>query len=184
MLASGSFRLTKWISSEKNVIKHTPKTERDSPTKVVGDEIVTPTEQALGVTCNTETDCLVYQVRKRAKTDTRRKILSLIALLFDPNGLLTPFLVRAKMFLQQSLAPWCLPGWSITTRIPGRMDRVARSTRWLIWVLSASILPTRCRQASNHSTPCLRRVGKRAFCSVAYFLFVNADGAMSPTEAT
>ena len=101
MLASGSFRLTKWISSEKNVIKHTPKTERDSPTKVVGDEIVTPTEQALGVTCNTETDCLVYQVRKRAKTDTRRKILSLIALLFDPNGLLTPFLVRAKMFLQQ-----------------------------------------------------------------------------------
>lgn len=103
MLASGSFRLTKWISSEKNVIKHTPKTERDSPTKVVGDEIVTPTEQALGVTCNTETDCLVYQVKKRAKAkaDTRRKILSLIASLFDPMGFWAPFLVRAKIFLQQ-----------------------------------------------------------------------------------
>ena len=103
MCTSVGFRLTKWISSEKNVIKHIPEPERAPSVKVVGDEIVMPTERALGAMWNTETDCLVYQVKKRAKAkaDTRRKILSLIASLFDPMGFWAPFLVRAKIFLQQ-----------------------------------------------------------------------------------
>ena len=60
-----------------------------------------PLERALGVIRDTTSDCFVYEVVKRNIADTRRKMLSLIASLFDPIGFLAPFLVRAKILLQQ-----------------------------------------------------------------------------------
>ena len=66
---------------------------------MVEEEIVMPVERALGVIWDTRLDCFVYKVVKRDKADTRRKILSFIASLFDPIGFLAPFLVRAKLLL-------------------------------------------------------------------------------------
>ena len=60
-----------------------------------------PLERAVGVIWDTNPDFLVYKVVKRDLADTRRKILSFIASLIDPAGLLVPFLVRAKILLQQ-----------------------------------------------------------------------------------
>ncbi|XP_068739285.1 uncharacterized protein [Montipora capricornis] len=60
-----------------------------------------PVERALGIIWDTNSDCFVYEVEKRNIADTRRKMLSLTASLFDPTGFLAPFLVRAKILLQQ-----------------------------------------------------------------------------------
>ena len=85
----------------KEVIERIPESERAPSIKVVEEEIVMPVERALGVIWDTRLDYFVYKVVKRNIADTRRKILSLIASLFDPIGFLAPFLVRAKLLLQQ-----------------------------------------------------------------------------------
>ena len=112
MLNKAAFHLIKWISNEKEVIEQIPESERVPSIKVVEESIVMPMERALGVVWDTSSDCFVYEVVKRDIADTRRKILSLIASLFDPIGFLAPFLVRAKIFLQQV---WQLGiGWDDT----------------------------------------------------------------------
>ena len=101
MLNLAGFHLTKWISNEKEVIEQISESERAPSVKVVDENIVMPVERALGVSWDTNSDCFVYEVVKRNMADTRRKMLSLIASLFDPIGFLAPFLVRAKILLQR-----------------------------------------------------------------------------------
>ena len=109
MLNLGGFHLTKWISNEKEVITQIPELERAPSVKVVDGNVLMPVERVLGVIWDTNSDCFVYEVVKRNIADTRRKMLSLIASLFDPIGFLAPFLVRAKILLQQV---WqCGIGW-------------------------------------------------------------------------
>ena len=110
MLNMGGFHLTKWISNEKEVMEQIPEPERAPSVKVADENIVLPVERALGVFWETNSDCFVYEFVKRNIADTRRKMLSLIASLFDPIGFLAPFLVRAKIPLQQV---WqCGIGWN------------------------------------------------------------------------
>lgn len=101
MLNPGGFHLTKWISNEKEVIEQIPEPERAPSVKVVDENIIMPMEHALGVIWDTNSDCFVYEVMNRNIADARRKMLSLIASLFDPIEFLAPFLVRAKILLQQ-----------------------------------------------------------------------------------
>ena len=109
MLNLGGFLLTKWISNEKEVIAQIPELERAPSVKVVDENIIMPVERALGVIWDTNSDCFVYEVVNRNIADTRPKMLSLIASLFDPIGFLAPFLVRAKILLQKV---WqCGIGW-------------------------------------------------------------------------
>ena len=100
MLKLGGFHLTKWISNEKEVIAQIPQPQRAPSVKVVDENM--PVERALGVIWDTNSDCLVYEVVKRNIANTRRKMLSLIASLFNPIGFVhvAPFLVRAKIVLQ------------------------------------------------------------------------------------
>lgn len=62
-----------------------------------------PSCAALGMQWNTQTDQLSYKVttQKDSTPSTKRKVLSEIASLFDPLGLLAPIIMRAKAFMQQ-----------------------------------------------------------------------------------
>ena len=101
--------MTKWISNGKEVIEQISESERAPSVEVVDENIVMPVERALGVSWDTNSDCFVYGGVRRNIADTRRKMLSLIASLFDPIGFLAPLLVRAKILLQRM---WqCGIGW-------------------------------------------------------------------------
>jgi len=111
MLNLGGFHLIKWISNEKEVITQIPELERAPSVKVVDENIIMSVERGLGVIWDTNSDCFVYEVVNRNIADTRRKMLSLIASLFNPIGFLAPFLVRAKILLQKV---WqCGIGWDV-----------------------------------------------------------------------
>ena len=97
----GKFRLTKWISDNRDVINEIPAPERAASVKVIDEYAEMPTERALGVGWDTQQDHFVFKVKKRNLAITRRQVLSLIASLFDPLEFLAPFLVRAKINLQR-----------------------------------------------------------------------------------
>ncbi|XP_055543002.1 uncharacterized protein LOC129728580 [Wyeomyia smithii] len=105
MLESGGFRLRKWASNCVAVLKDIPKNnlalseangiswEQDSAVK------------ALGLTWLPKSDTLRFSfvIPELApdQTLTKRKVLSIIASLFDPLGLLGATITKAKIFMQR-----------------------------------------------------------------------------------
>ena len=184
MLKRAGFNLTKWVSNVKEVIERIPESERAPSNKVVEEEIVMPVERALGVIWDTRLDCFVYKVVKRDIADTRRKILSLIASLFDPIGFLAPFLVRAKLLLQQV---WQFGiGWDETPPSEFLLE-------WSKWQkeldsLSEFLVPRFYRHVSDSPTVIQLHVfgdaSEQAFCSVAYFRFIYANGSVKCASLT
>ena len=66
-----------------------------------------PTEIALGLKWNVEEDVFTWAadddtlVQTRGKAITRRGILSAVSSLFDPLGMIAPFIMKAKLLLQE-----------------------------------------------------------------------------------
>ena len=158
------------------MIAQIPESERAPSVKVVDENIIIPVECALGVIWDTNSDCLVSEVVKRNIADTRRKMLSLIASLFDPIGFLAPFLVRAKILLQQ--VRQCGIGWDDV--LPSELLE-----EWSKWQeeldgisqfrIPVSIVPDSPSAIELHV---FGDASKQAFCSVAYFRFRYASGAV------
>ena len=60
-----------------------------------------PVEKALGVLWNVEQDTLEIKVVPKQLAPTKRGILKQISTIFDPHGLVAPFVLRAKLILQK-----------------------------------------------------------------------------------
>ena len=58
-------------------------------------------KRALGMQWNVETDVFFYNINIKEKPATRRGMLSTISSIYDPLGLISPFVLRAKMILKQ-----------------------------------------------------------------------------------
>ncbi|CAH8485099.1 unnamed protein product [Dicrocoelium dendriticum] len=99
ILSDGGFHLTKWISNRKEVIAHLPDCELKVPgiRYSTGEDCVTT---ALGLNWNVTQDHLTFLLEGFNKTLTRRAILSFIASVYDPLGLIAPVLLPAKLLLQ------------------------------------------------------------------------------------
>ena len=107
VLSKGGFRLTKWCSNSRQVLAHIPESELSPALKGLDLKTELPTERALGVAWNTESDTFVFQNRIPKPATTRRQILSLVASIYDPLGMITPYVLRVKLFLQEL---WQLKG--------------------------------------------------------------------------
>ena len=97
----GGFRLTKWISSSREVLESIPVKERAQEIKKLDlqkDEL--PVERALGVQWRIEGDTFGFDVNLKSKPPTRRGILSVVGSIFDPFGFVAPFVLTAKKILQ------------------------------------------------------------------------------------
>lgn len=102
---AGQFPLQKWNSNYLEVL---PKTEGNTQPEV---EIETTLCKILGLIWKPESDTLHFLVTPSSTNPhpTKRIISSEIAKLFDPLGLISPILVRAKIMLQEI---WCTKiGW-------------------------------------------------------------------------
>ena len=99
LLSKGGFRLTKWISNSRKVIGSVPASER---AVLVKDPLLDqlPTERALGVRWDVETDKFGFKISLKDKAITRRGILSVVSSVYDPLGFVAPFILPAKRLLQ------------------------------------------------------------------------------------
>ncbi|GFW27091.1 integrase catalytic domain-containing protein [Trichonephila clavipes] len=92
ILKKGGMELNKWVSSHPELVSN-----------ILGDyEFENPIEtKTLGVSWKSQEDCFIFKIAVELKYPyTKRCILSTIARLFDPLGLLGPVVARAKIFTQ------------------------------------------------------------------------------------
>ncbi|XP_041785827.1 uncharacterized protein LOC121601082 [Anopheles merus] len=101
LLAKGGFELRKWTSNNLSVLS-------GLSTEYIGTHsslhfIPNETVKALGISWKPESDELCFESNTEADeaTSTKRSILSSIAKMYDPLGLIAPVIVRAKMLMQE-----------------------------------------------------------------------------------
>ena len=99
LLARGGFRLTKWSSSSRAVLAQIADSERTRPSLNLDLEDL-PVERLLGLQWNTETDAFRFSVGSGKVVLTKRGVLSQVSSVFDPLGVLAPFLFPAKYLIQ------------------------------------------------------------------------------------
>ncbi|XP_053699051.1 uncharacterized protein LOC128746023 [Sabethes cyaneus] len=101
LLMRGGFRLRKFCSNSHEVLNDIP--EEDLATQ--SDRTFDPeqTIKTLGISWEPSTDQFRFEVNVNMKDApiTKRHILSIIARLYDPLGLIAPIIVRAKIVMQQ-----------------------------------------------------------------------------------
>lgn len=110
LMEEGGFPMGKWISNSKRVNESIPEELRGTAglqqlTKEE-DPSLSPayiTSKALGVQWNTYDDTLVftYPDLTAEPVDTRRQVCSLLPKIYDPMGLISPYVITAKMLLQE-----------------------------------------------------------------------------------
>ena len=101
IMASGGFRLSKWISNSRKLLESIPEDDKAKEVKGLNlEDDKLPKERALGVQWCVEKDQLEFNVAKVNERATRRNILSVMSSVYDPIGFASPFLLQAKKILQ------------------------------------------------------------------------------------
>ena len=121
----GGFRLHKFLSNDREVIKAIPSEDLATDIKNLDlgrDDL--PIERALGVQWCVESDTLRFRINVSNRPPTRRSILSTVCSVFDPLGLLSPLVLVGKGILQDL----CRNGNKWDDEIPNELR--ARWERW------------------------------------------------------
>ena len=101
MCAAGGFKLTKFLSNNPEVLELIP--EEDRRIGVKNQDLLAgklPEEKALGVLWNTNEDTLGFRITLMEKPLTRRGLLAMLSSVFDPLGLVAPFLLKGRKIIQ------------------------------------------------------------------------------------
>uniref|UniRef100_A0A8D9AJE5 Integrase catalytic domain-containing protein n=1 Tax=Cacopsylla melanoneura TaxID=428564 RepID=A0A8D9AJE5_9HEMI len=108
LFRAGGFNLTKWSSNSSQVLDHIPEPDKASHL-VEWDSDSTHTIKILGLRWNPNSDTFSFQVQLEPKLGTKRHILSTVARIFDPLGLVQPVVLVAKLLIRDL---WSLKlGW-------------------------------------------------------------------------
>ncbi|XP_033109309.1 uncharacterized protein LOC117110659 [Anneissia japonica] len=104
----GGFNLTKWSSSNKEVINSVHEDQRSKELKGLDlTEETIQSERTLGVRCDLENDTFQLsppRVTSQEQPWTRRRLLSIVSAVFDPMGLLSPVVLPAKIIFQKPIS--------------------------------------------------------------------------------
>ena len=178
LLSLGGFRLTKWISNSRKVVESIPLDERAKGVKDLDlDRSPLPIERALGVHWNTDTDVLGIKIKPKEKSYTRRGLLSIVSSVYDPLGLVCPFVLQAKCIFQDECK--ADKGWDDELE-PGN------HRRWIKWLTELPMMEKfeiqRCKEPRDFGVPA--RVQLHHFCdasstaygAVSYVRLVNQKG--------
>ena len=105
ILKDHKLRLHKFASNSKTVLDSIPPTERSENEVTQHLQLKeTSNEKTLGMEWSTEEDILRFPNISANSPSTRRGILSVVASLYDPLGLIAPFTLKGKLILQEACA--------------------------------------------------------------------------------
>lgn len=98
LLRLGGFELRKWVSNSPKLLQNVPVNHQESP--VFLQQSSDPHFSILGINWSPITDSFKYNLNFTCDVPTKRKVLSLIAQIYDPCGFLSPCIMTAKRFMQ------------------------------------------------------------------------------------
>jgi len=97
LLSKGGFLLRKWASNQQDLQRSTSEQAASNLFELDKGEVT----RTLGVKWNRVKDAFQYSIgMKGVKVCTKRSMLSSIARIFDPLGLLAPVIITAKIWIQ------------------------------------------------------------------------------------
>ncbi|GFX32018.1 integrase catalytic domain-containing protein [Trichonephila clavipes] len=97
LLQRGGFELHKWVSNSPELLK-----DLSTSSYVFDKEFQDAPVKTLGMLWDPKLDCLTYKVKISNKVNfSKRDVLSEIARLYDPLGLIGPIGTKAKIFIQE-----------------------------------------------------------------------------------
>ena len=99
VLSSHGFNLTKWMSNHPDILNDISK-ERLLSQNIKLDFNLDITERVLGLLWDVKNDKLTFQHSPKSLPKTKRGILSLVAPIFDPLGIVTAAVLKAKLIIQ------------------------------------------------------------------------------------
>ena len=101
MCKQGGFKLNKFLSNSKEVLAAISPDERAGSVKSLDlNKDTLPIERTLGVEWCVESDSFQFRINLSSKPVTRRGILSTVSSIYDPLGLVSPFILTGKRILQ------------------------------------------------------------------------------------
>jgi hypothetical protein len=134
LCALKGIRVHKFISNNREVIESVPPSERAAQIQNLdlnkGD---LPSERTLGIHWDVQEDCFFFRTNPKETPNTRRGVLSTVASVYDPLGLISPFVLTGKTILQET----CKKGLSWDEPIPEKLR-----LRWESWKKDLNELST------------------------------------------
>ncbi|XP_015120540.1 uncharacterized protein LOC107043522 [Diachasma alloeum] len=168
---AGGFPLAKWHSNSPSLLRSLTPDGFSQSLKPLEDSVT----KILGLKWDPNTDRLKFSIHLSADTKTtKRIILSEIAQLFDPLGLLSPVVIRAKALLQQlwlekkdwddELSPHLVQKWAQFREELSQVEQLS-IPRWL-----------GCRKESQVEIHGFSDASLLAMSAVVYLKVTSADG--------
>ena len=172
------FHLTKFTSNNFKVIETIPQEERTSEVQELDFEAnSTPVERALGMQWNIMSDTLGFSTKLKEKPITRRGLLSTVSSIYDPLGLISPFILPAKKLLQELCRVDI--GWD--DEIPDNYK-----TPWLKWLdevplienfhINRCLKPATFGEIDSCEVHIFSDASEYAYGSAAYIRLTNTQG--------
>jgi hypothetical protein len=96
---SGGFRLRKWVSNYRDALVEINDADLSNENLKISDRQL-PLERTLGIEWDANRDKFQFQFQCSEKAVSRRGLLSCVSSIFDPLGMVAPFIIPAKMILQ------------------------------------------------------------------------------------
>ena len=122
MLQEGSCNLHKFVSNSQQVLDALAKDSQVGPVNLPGFSDI---ERALGLQWSVPIDAFVFSLNLPDKPCTRRGILAMVSAIYDPLGLIAPYVLEGKRVLQEI----CRLSTSWDTPLGG--DVVVRFGKWV-----------------------------------------------------
>ena len=189
LLSDGGFKLRKWLSNSPKVreafhkgegkhIVSNSKLELDENSfakSTISSNDETRLEKVLGLPWNFETDTFHFEIGRIStkafgKRPTRRNILSILAALYDPLGIISPISVMIKVLIQDL----CKEGLDWDDDISGEMRNL-----WHAWLrdlhIAKQIVINRCIYGTiDKPAKCTLHgfsdASVKAYCAVIFFV--------------
>ncbi|XP_070531584.1 uncharacterized protein [Ptychodera flava] len=178
LLAPAGFQVRRWCSNSTAVLEGIPEDECATGVKVKESEL--PSKKTLGTKWDAATDTFGFEfTAQNVSIHTKRALLSRVATLFDPLQFLAPFIIRAKMILQEAWIQGL--GWDEEFS-PNLSNRIAE---WCLELPQVSKMKIpRCyqdHQSANVSLHTFTDASSLAYAALTYMRSVSEDGRVAVT---
>ena len=95
----GGFCLHKWMSNSKEVLQSVDENRDVGVFELELDNC--PIQRTLGMKWNVKEDTFVFSPHLKSMPHTKRGVVSIVSSIFDPFGLISPFILRGKCIMQE-----------------------------------------------------------------------------------